>query len=497
MPKSTSEISLAGFRISRDSTCALYQQVYEQFREMILSGRLKPGDRLPSTRILASEIGVSRTIITQSFEQLILEGYLVGKVGSGTFVSATIPEQLTLAVKPTLPAQKAEGKKVEFGNGLLPAELLNRNCNKEDLVPFQTGTPAFDFFPYKIWHQVTAKVVKKLKTYHLGYGDALGYLPLREEIANYLRVARAVKCEPEQVVIVTGSQQGLNLVTECLLKKEDSVWMEDPGYHGAKFSLLKKGVKICPIPIQKDGLDIYYGICKCPEAKFAYTTPSHQFPLGVTLSLTKRLELLEWSKQNKMWIFEDDYDSEFRYEGRPLASMQGLDSTGTVIYSGTFSKVLFPGLRLAYLVLPSIQMAREFKKVKAMLDRHSPILEQIIVSQFMAEGHFLRHLRKMRLLYAERRNLLLKLSNEILGDYLKINEIPSGMNITGTLSEKVDPRKLKIEVQNHHIIVPFVDEYALENFTPDAIILGYTAFSKYKLKTGLEKLRTCMENAAK
>ncbi len=497
MAKKSIEINLAGIKIIKNSAAPpLYSQLYEQFRQMILSKRLRPGDRLPATRDLAIELGVSRTIITQSFEQLILEGYLLGKTGSGTFVADVLPDSLINAAtsekKNFVPDN---GKSFEKTADLIPEELLHRNCNKEDVTPFQTGHAALDLFPYNIWYEVSKKVFKNLKQYPLGYEESIGYEPLRNEIAKYLRISRAVKCEAEQIIIVNGSQQGLNLIVQCLLKRGDRIWMEDPGYHGMKFACLNRNVTICPVPVEKDGINVNFGISKYPEAKLAYVTPSHQFPLGVTLSLNKRLQLLEWANQRNMWILEDDYDSEFQYEGQPLASLQGLDNNGTVIYSGTFSKVLFPGLRLAYIVLPTIEMVYELKKVKGMMDRQSPILDQIILSKFIEEGHFLRHIRKMRLLYSERRKILVKLIEENLSDYLTVEPSASGMNITASLSEKIDVQKLKEEAKINGVIVPFINDYTLENFIKPSVTLGFTGFTKYILKTGIQKLVTCMQNS--
>lgn len=495
MAKESLELQLAGVKINKNDNAPLYTQVYEQFRQMILSGRLRPGDRLPATRNLAQELGVSRTIITQSFEQLILEGYLVGKTGAGTFVADVLPDSL-LATATTEKRKPARDKKpTKEATHLIPEELLRRNSDKEDVAPFQTGHAALDAFPYNTWYEVSKKVFKNLKGYPLGYEEASGYGPLKNEIAKYLRFSRAVKCEAEQIIIVNGSQQGLNLVIQCLLKKGDSIWMEDPGYHGMKFACLNMEANICPVPVEKDGMNVSFAIRTHPDAKLAYVTPSHQFPIGATLSLNKRLQLLEWASEHNMWILEDDYDSEFRYEGRPLASLQGLDNSGIVIYSGTFSKVLFPGLRLAYIVLPSVEMVDELKKMKGMMDRQSPILDQIILAKFMEEGHFLRHIRKMRLLYSERRKILVKLIEENLSDYLTIEPAAAGMNLTAWLSEKIDVQKLKTEFKKQRVIVPFINDYSLEHFTKAGITLGFSAFTKYQLKTGVQKLMSCVQNS--
>jgi GntR family transcriptional regulator / MocR family aminotransferase len=512
MAKESSEISPPGIKVLRNSAIPLYIQVYEQFREMILSKRLRPGDRIPASRNLAIEMGVSRVIISQAYEQLMMEGYLVGRTGSGTFVADIIPDHLLSAAKKG--AGKQENKLSDQGKAVLPKQTAQQpagqvnNPPKGDLPqsnpffgdrmvvePFMAGSPALDQFPYKAWQQVGNAVLKELKSAHLVYEDTLGYLPLRKAIASYLRMSRAVICEAEQVIVVTGSQQGLNLVAKGLLQKGDAVWMEDPGYPGAVMSFKDAEVSLCPVPVQEDGLDITYATQKYGHAKLAYVTPSHQFPLGYTLSQAKRLQLLEWARDNNMWILEDDYDSEFRYEGRPLESLQGLDTHGRVIYSGTFSKVLFPGLRLAYIVAPTIGMAQSFKRLKSSLDRQSPIIDQLMVSRFMEEGYFLRHIRKMRLLYAERQNILISLLKEGLGDYFRIDTSPSGMHLVCWLSDKIDVERFKLEIRKQQLLVHFVDYCTLEHKLPPAVALGYTAFSKYKLKTAVEKLVICVHNA--
>jgi GntR family transcriptional regulator/MocR family aminotransferase len=489
MAKEQAEISPAGFKVFKNSTVPLYLQVYEQFREMILSQRLRAGDRLPASRNFAKELGVSRVIVSQGYEQLIMEGYVVGKPGAGTFVADSLPDQLlhtssNLSAKVNPPKTK--------GASLKNTSSSFDSGQKQEIRPFQGGTPSLDFFPYKIWQQIGNQSLKNLKSFHLGYDDTLGYWPLRQEIAAYLRMSRAVKCEANQIIVVTGSQQGLNLIASCLLQKDDKVWLEDPGYPGALRAFANVQASLCPIPIEDDGLNLAYAIKYFGEAKLAYLTPSHQFPLGCTLSENKRLQLLEWAHQSGMWIIEDDYDSEFRYEGRPLTSLQGLDEQGVVIYSGTFSKVLFPGLRLAYLVLPTIEMVEQFRKIKYIIDRQSPILEQIMVTKFMEEGHFLRHIRKMRLLYAERQGILLKLLQQQLGEYLQVSASPSGMHLLCRLSDQINYGKLREEIKKQGLLVNYLDDFTLQRNLPHALILGYTAFSNYKLKNGVEQLRKCI-----
>jgi GntR family transcriptional regulator / MocR family aminotransferase len=483
MPKETAEINPAGIRLSKKSTTPLYRQVYEQFREMILSKRLRPGERLPASRNLAKELGVSRVIISQGYEQLMMEGYITGKTGAGTFVATTLPDSLLNAKQPAGQASKVT----------VAPPLLEEPGDRVEIIPFQGGTPSLDLFPYKAWQQVGNKVLKALKSYHLGYDDTLGHWPLRTAIADYLRVSRAVKCEASQVIIVTGSQQGLNLVVETLLARGDKVWMEDPGYPGALSAFQAMEAEICPIPVEEDGMDIDYAMKHYPNAKLAYLTPSHQSPLGRVLSQEKRRQLLKMATKHSIWILEDDYDSEFRYEGRPLASLQGLDTGGRVIYSGTFSKVLFPGLRLAYIVLPTLELVDQFKRIKNNLDRQSPIMDQLILAKFMEEGYFLRHIRKMRLLYAERQKILIRLLQEYLPGDLTPYAAPSGMHLLCYLSKKINVDILRREAAQHRLVISFVD--TLKHAVQPAIVLGYTAFSKYKLKMGVERLKECVERA--
>lgn len=493
MAKESPEIILAGIKLSRQLATPLYLQLYEQLRAMILGSRLRPGDRLPPGRNLAKELGVARVIVSQAYEQLVMEGYVTGKTGAGTFVAAKLPDHLLNAARNNHVPSKAPAHAAK-PLPTRPAENAQTG-SRIDAVAFQVGMPALDLFPYKLWQQAGNQVLKNFKQAHLGYEDTLGYWNLRKAIAAYLRIARAVTCEAEQVIVVTGSQQGLNLVVECLLSKGDKVWMEDPGYHGARIAFTNAGVTLCPIPVEADGLNVMHGVQHFPDAKLAYVTPSHQFPMGCTLSHAKREQLLDWARQQESWILEDDYDSEFRYEGRPLPSLQGMDTGGRVIYSGTFSKVLFPGLRLAYIVLPTVQMVGQFKRVKDNQDRQSPVMEQLILCDFMEGGYFLRHIRKMRLLYAERQQQLLQLLQTHLKDQLRVSVSPSGMHLLCWLPEDIDMPRFKDAIQKQQLAIAFVSYFTIQYKLPPAIMLGFTAYTKYKMKVGVEKLQSCLREA--
>ncbi|HEX4851472.1 MAG TPA: PLP-dependent aminotransferase family protein, partial [Puia sp.] len=456
MPRESLEISLAGIQLSKESVTPLYIQLYQQIRQSILNGQLRRGDRIPASRNLAKKLEVSRVIVNQAYEQLILEGYILGKTGSGTFVSDQVPDHLLLA-------GAKSGEKNPNDRSHSEGSIQSNLFAQSNLVPFQIGTPSLDQFPYKAWQSIGVKVLKDLKKHHLGYDDGLGHWELREQIASYLRIARAVRCDTEQVIVLTGAQQGLNIITRAILERGDKVWMEDPGYFGAKNAFEEAGAKICHVPMEKDGLDIRFGKMKFPDAKMIYVTPSNQFPLGYTLTHAKRLELLSWASENKVWILEDDYDSEFRYEGNPLPSLQGLDKSERVIYIGTFSKVLFPGLRLAYIVVPNVSLVPLFKEIKLTTDRQSPILEQLILTRFMQDGGFLRHIRKMRLLYAERQKILRQLIEEYLSGYLSIEYLPSGMHLLCWLSERIDVTIFRDEARKQKLSIFFIQTSTKRN----------------------------------
>ncbi|MCW3466255.1 MocR-like pyridoxine biosynthesis transcription factor PdxR [Chitinophaga nivalis] len=484
MAKETSGFIPAGIQLSKTSDVPLYMQLYTQFKDMIARGQLQPGDRVPSSRNLAAELGVSRIIVNQCFEHLIMEGYFAGKTGVGTFIAAVLPEQLLQVSTATAPAPPTE-----------PAPASAFTSNRIADKPFQIGLPSLDRFPYHTWNKVAGNILKTFKHFHLGYEDTLGYDSLRKAIAAYLRLARGVRCDPSQVVVVTGSQQGLHLVLQLLLEPGDHVWMEDPGYYGIKLALRHARMNICPIPVQSDGLDIDYALQHYPTARMAYVTPTHQFPLGCRLSAEKRQRLLNWAAENNSWILEDDYDSEYRYEGRPTPCLQSADQHGRVIYTGTFSKVMFPGLRLAYLVLPSAELVQKCSRIKEGIDRQSPALEQFIMCGFMEQGHFIRHIHKMRLLYAERQQILITLLEQHLHAYLEVDHIPAGMHVVCRLKQPTDIALLKKALKARQLQVSFVSTFTLEHPQPPALLLGFPAFSAYKLKTATAQLLTCFEQA--
>ena len=372
MRRVSSSLIASALGPSADRSDPLYQQLYEKMREHILLGGFSPGEQVPSTRVLATDLGVSRNTILQAFEQLTAEGYLEGATGSGTYVARALPEQMVRASQPVLPQGPTRaavrrwsrfGSHITSNDGMASRPVAYR--------PFQPGMPALDAFPFDIWTKL-ANRYRKSGPYELfAYGNAAGYKPLRKAIASYLTVARGVCCDPEQVIVVSGAQQAMDLTARLLLDPGDSVWVEEPGYTGARIAFEAASAKLIPVPVADDGLDVEKGMARNTKARLVYTTPSHQYPLGATMSVARRIELLNWAAQSGALILEDDYDSEFRYSSRPLPALQSLDQNGSVIYLGTFSKVLFPALRLAYLVVPP-DLVRGFLSAKKITDYHCP-----------------------------------------------------------------------------------------------------------------------------
>ena len=493
MPKQIEELPLVSFHLNFSSSVPLYKQLYNLLREAILTGRFKGGQKLPGTRTFSIELNISRNTVVQAFEQLMIEGYLTGKIGAGTYISKDIPDKFITSIK-VHQSKKAAIKssnfslEKKFGN----SNLIHRNIFEDKIIPFQNGLPSLEDFPFSTWLKIINRNGTYLPYLHFGYKDSTGFKPLKIAIANYLQNYRAVNCTPEQIVIINGSQQGLDLISRVLLKENDNVLLEDPGYFGTRASVQSAKVNIFPTPVDNDGIIIDYAIKNYPKADFIFTTPSHQFPLGSTMSISRRLKLLEYANKNKIWIIEDDYDSEFRYNGSPLPSLQGMDKYNRVIYIGTFSKVLFPGLRLGYLVLPTEEMIEPFAIAKSIADRQSPIFDQIVLTKFIEEGYFTKHIRKMRMLYKERQNFLIdEIKNEI-GDLLVVNPSNAGMHIVGWLPEKINDKKISIQAKENDLVVYPISEYKLKFKIKPGLVMGYTGFDKSKLKDGVKILKNIL-----
>ncbi len=492
MAKKTTPFELA--LPHRRPEVAAYQWLYEAVRAEILGGRLHPGTRLPATRDLARQYGLARGTIVNAFDQLASEGYVEGSVGSGTYVSKVLPERLldVTSGNATKPLTQPKGRLV-ISNYARRAMLFEGYKNRPTRA-FRPNLPALDLFPTTLWTKITSRCLRRVSTRQLLGCDPFGYLPLRQAVAEYLSRSRGVRCVPEQVAIISGVQEALDLSGRLLLNPGDAVCVENPGYPGAMQAFEAFGAKICAAGVDDQGI----AITELPRRgiRLLYVTPGHQFPLGTTMSLARRLQLLEWARKSRATIFEDDYDSEYRYSGRPVPALQGLDSGGSVLYSGSFSKVLFPGLRLGYVVIPR-ELWDSFEAILSLTSRHAPMLDQLVLTDFIAEGHFGRHLRRMREIYAERLSVLLEESRARLSGLLQISSIEAGLQTVGWLSGGMDAESAAVAAAKRNVDVVPVDHYSQGRVMPDALQLGFAALDVKEIRRGVRDLAIALEDQRK
>jgi GntR family transcriptional regulator/MocR family aminotransferase len=479
-----------------NSSLPRYQQLYRGLRAAILDGQLAPGARVPATRVFARELGVSRATVQGAFDQLMAEGYLEGKVGSGSFVARSLPEDYLSAPAAEPAANRSSGARrgvSQRGASLAEASRWNMAAYLRPQWPaFPVGVPALDMFPHRVWSRLLARRWRQPSADLLNHRVAAGYLPLREQIAAYVATARGVRCSVDQVIVVAGAQHGLDLAARVLLDPGDMAWVEDPGYIGARGALVGAGVRVAPVPVDGDGLDVAAGRARFPQARLAYITPSHQFPLGVTLSLTRRLALLEWAHQTDAWIVEDDYDSEFRYAGRPLAALQGIDQAMRTIYVGSFSKVLFPALRLGYLVVPP-DLVDAFVATLSFANCALPALEQAVLAEFMAGGHFTRHLREMRVLYGERQQALAEQVRQEMGSLVDLAPSQAGMHLVAWLPDGVDDQSVADLAAARQVTVMPLSRTAITPPERGALLLGYAVANAAEMRRGVRQLTAVLD----
>jgi GntR family transcriptional regulator / MocR family aminotransferase len=482
----------------RRTSMPAYRWLYAALRSEILSGHLHPGTRLPATRDLARQYALARGTIVNAFEQLRSEGYIEGAVGSGTFVSKVLPEAL-LDISHHRPENSAPARRTKLAlSSYAQRATLFPGYEPRPTRAFRANLPALDLFPIALWAKITARCLRRVSTRHLMGSDPSGYMPLRQAIADHLSRSRGVRCQPQQVAIVSGAQQALDLAARLLIAPGDRVCMESPGYPGAALVFQAFRAKLVPAGIDSEGVIVR----SLPRrsVRLIYVTPGHQFPLGTTMSLARRLELLAWARQSGALIFEDDYDSEYRYSGRPIPALQGLDNAGRVLYAGSFNKVLFPALRLGYLVLPPSLVDR-VAAIQSLTARHAPVLEQFILSEFIREGHFQTHLRRMRQIYAERLAVLMEQARSRLSGLLEISPVEAGLQTVGWLAQGIGAESAAMAAARRQIDVTPLTEYSYSPATRKAassgLQLGFAAIPPAEIRRGIRELAIALESIRK
>ncbi len=468
----------------------------EALRDEILAGRLRPGARLPSSRDLARQHGLSRGTIVSAFERLASEGYLDGSVGSGTYVSLTLPDDLLQVSRRAVGGTPAPGSRPRRVSDFARRAREFPQYSVRPTRAFRTDLPALDLFPTTLWAQLAGRRLRRATTGLLMGCPPQGYPPLQEAVAEYLGTSRGVRCAAEQVAIVSGVQQALELVVRVVLNPGDTVCMEDPGYPGAALAFEAAGARMRWVAVDDEGMRVPGA--NPAEARLAYVTPGHQFPLGIGMSLARRLELLEWARASHALILEDDYDSEFRYAGRPVPALQGLDRSGVVIFAGSFSKVLFPSLRLGYLVLPADLMDR-FSAALSLSSRHAPLLDQAILCDFMVGGHFGRHIRRMREVYAERLSILLEGARRHLDGLLDLVGVEAGLQMAGWLAEGIDDVRAAGAAARRDVDVTPLSRYhrgggrRRSSGARHGLQLGFAAVDPEEIRRGVRDLAVALE----
>jgi len=462
---------LYDWRLDRESAVPIFRQIYAQIRAAVLSRALAPGARLPATRALAAQLGAARASVVAAYDQLLAEGYIVGRVGSGTYVSTDLPEPPAGAAPQRRTSRRSAPPPV-------PAQSLAEfapSTAQADERPFNTGRTLIDARTAEIWRKLTHRAVRALGPEHLGYADPRGTPELRRAIADYLQAARGVRCDAEQIVVTAGTQQAVDLAIRVLLAPGEEVWVEDPGYFLTHRQLVLARAALRPIPVDGEGLDVAHGTAAAPQARAVFVTPSHQFPTGVVLSMARRLALIAWAQRVDAFIVEDDYASEFRYSGWPLAALQGLDGGDRVIYIGTFNKALFPGLRMGYAVVPPVLLSG-FLAARYLLDRQPPSLNQAVVTAFMEQGHLAAHIRRVRLIYRDQRDVLAEVLTRHAGDALRVTVPDQGMHLVADLQGGLDDRAIEAAALRSGIVVRAMSRLYLEAPRRSALMLGFSGF---------------------
>jgi GntR family transcriptional regulator / MocR family aminotransferase len=483
-------LPLVGIDIDPSARVPLHRQLYESLRTSILEGRLEPGVRLPATRAMARHLGFSRNTIVAAYEQLLVEGCLEARVGAGTCVTRSLGRNTLLPlsrVRKPFRERAVQPSSLSRRGRMLANEGVPTLQSPDSPRAFEAGLPDATLFPFQLWARLAARRWRRPSYAITTYSDPAGYAPLREAVAHYLKLWRGVQCGKEQIVIVSGSQCAIDLAARLLTDPGDLALIENPGYRGARSALLAAGVKLVPLPVDKQGADIVKCDSSPPHTRLVYVTPSHQYPLGVTMTLERRTALLNWATRKRAWILEDDYDSEYCYRAKPLPSLQGLDPWGRVLYIGTFSKTLFPSLRLGFLVAPAA-LVDDFRRAQSAVCCHAPVPQQVVLAEFIAEGHFARHLARMRNLYGERRSLLVDCLKGELGNLFEIGGADAGLHLAALLPKGTNDKAVATAATRHGIYTTPLSFCDLTRKARPGLLLGFAALTDIQIRNGVTAL---------
>jgi len=468
----------------------LCQQIYRALLAEIMEGHWQAGARLPGSRVLASDLGVSRTTVLAVYERLRAEGYIESRAGSGTRVCASQPPRSQRRAAGTASATVSALTLSKLGARLIaayggPAPLRPTHPP----IPFSLGVPALDAFPVTKWARLTAQRWRMTPRVMLAPDDGAGYTPLREAIAGYVVKARAIRCTPDQILITAGGQQGIDLAARLLLNPGDAVWVGEYCYEPSKAAFAGVGARVVEVPVDEEGLDVERAVTLAPDARLAFITPACEPPFCVPMSLRRRIALLDWAQRTGAWIIEDDYNGELRYDGTPLPALQAFDHPGArrVIYLRTFTKTLFPALRLGYGVLPP-ELVEAFTRARLILDRHSPTAEQAVLADFIAGGHFARHVRNIRELNAERQHVFLDLASDELGELLRFSAASAGIRLVGRLPDGVLDHDVAREAARRGILVEPLSREAAGPSAIRGLVFGYVPFQTAEIRRGFAQL---------
>ena len=479
-------------RLDRSAAEPLHEQLYRQIRDELRLGSFTEGAfRLPSSRALAADLGISRLTVSLAFSKLHEEGYLQSKLRSGTFVADPLPEVFLNAVKPTPCAAIERPLRISDRVRAIPDKRVRKEfalgiSEATAGVSLISGHPAVDEFPIEVWERLRAKVLAKKGAALLRYSSNCGDGDLRKAIATYLCDFRGAHCHPDQIVIVAGMQQAMLISAMALLNSGEAAWVEDPGYHMARRAFAFAGAAVIPRPIDEEGIVIARSP-KQPLPRIIYTTPSHQFPLGVTMSFRRRTALIDFARANDAVVFEDDYNSEFRFNGPPLPCLQGLDNSGRVIYAGTMSKILYPSLRLGYLVAPE-QLVDSIAKIRSVIDQHSPAIDQATLARFITEGFFLSHVKRMRKLYADRRKFFIREFERLLGEHFILQIPEAGLHFVAWLRRDADFTRIARARAKIGIKPSSLSFYCIQAKLKPAFVFGFAAWTPAQIRQSLVKL---------